>query len=79
MQLSERTFAKEVTIRDIEKWLTSQASQVGRHRAGLPDRQRDFASGRPLGLLQASVELALQRPDMATEFRRYLRGLDLAG
>ena len=40
---------------------------------------RRYDTGRPLGLLQASVELALQRPDMATEFRRYLRGLDLAG
>jgi UTP--glucose-1-phosphate uridylyltransferase len=40
---------------------------------------RRYDTGRPLGLLQASVELALQRPDMATEFRRYLRGLDLTG
>ena len=39
---------------------------------------RRYDTGRPLGLLQASVELALQRPDMATEFRRYLRGLDLS-
>ena len=40
---------------------------------------RRYDTGRPLGLLQASVELALQRPDMATEFRRYLGGLDLSG
>ncbi len=39
---------------------------------------RRYDTGRPLGLLKASVELALQRPDMGAEFRRYLRGLDLS-
>ena len=38
---------------------------------------RRYDTGRPLGLLQASVELALQRPDIGPEFRRYLRTLDL--
>jgi UTP--glucose-1-phosphate uridylyltransferase len=36
-----------------------------------------YDTGRPLGLLQASVELALRRPDIGPDFRRYLRGLDL--
>ncbi len=40
---------------------------------------RRYDTGRPLGLLKASVELALQRPDMGAEFRRYLRSLDLSG
>ncbi len=39
---------------------------------------RRYDTGRPLGLLKASVELALQRPDMGPELRRYLRGLDLS-
>lgn len=38
---------------------------------------RRYDTGRPLGLLQASVELALQRPDLGPAFRRYLRTLDL--
>ncbi|MCH7811231.1 MAG: UTP--glucose-1-phosphate uridylyltransferase GalU [Chloroflexi bacterium] len=38
---------------------------------------RRYDTGRPLGLLQASVEIALQRPDIGPEFRRYLRTLDL--
>jgi UTP--glucose-1-phosphate uridylyltransferase len=36
-----------------------------------------YDTGRPLGLLQASVELALRRPDIGPDFRRYLLGLDL--
>ena len=36
-----------------------------------------YDTGRPLGLLQASVELALRRPDIGPDFRRYLRSLDL--
>ena len=38
-----------------------------------------YDTGRPLGLLKASVELALRRPDLGPELRRYLRGLDLTG
>ena len=40
---------------------------------------RRYDTGRPLGLLKASVELALQRPDIGPEFRAYLRTLDLTG
>jgi len=40
---------------------------------------RRYDTGRPLGLLTASIELALQRPDMGPELRRFLRGLDLDG
>jgi UTP--glucose-1-phosphate uridylyltransferase len=36
-----------------------------------------YDTGRTLGLLQASVELALRRPDIGADFRRYLRSLDL--
>lgn len=36
-----------------------------------------FDTGRPLGLLQASVEIALRREDIGPEFRRFLRRLDL--
>jgi UTP--glucose-1-phosphate uridylyltransferase len=36
-----------------------------------------YDAGTTMGWLQASVELALQRPDLATEFRAYLAGLRL--
>jgi UTP--glucose-1-phosphate uridylyltransferase len=36
-----------------------------------------YDAGTTMGWLQASVELALQRPDLATEFRAYLRALRL--
>ena len=36
-----------------------------------------YDAGTTMGWLQASVELALQRPDLGTEFRTYLAGLQL--
>jgi len=39
---------------------------------------RRYDTGRPVGLIKASVELALRRPDIGPELRRYLRGLDLS-
>jgi len=36
-----------------------------------------YDTGRPLGLLQASLEIALRRPDTGPPLRRYLRSLDL--
>ena len=33
-----------------------------------------YDAGTTMGWLKASVELALQRPDLATEFRAYLAG-----
>jgi UTP--glucose-1-phosphate uridylyltransferase len=35
-------------------------------------------AGTTMGWLKASVELALERPDMGSEFRHYLAGLDLS-
>ena len=36
-----------------------------------------YDAGTTMGWLKASVELALQRPDIGPELRRYLAGLDL--
>jgi UTP--glucose-1-phosphate uridylyltransferase len=36
-----------------------------------------YDAGTVMGWLQASVELALGRPDLGTEFRAYLQGLQL--
>ena len=37
-----------------------------------------YDAGTTMGWLKASVELALERPDIGEEFRRYLSGLDLS-
>ena len=36
-----------------------------------------YDAGTKMGWLKASVELALQRPDLSGEFRDYLRTIDL--
>jgi len=36
-----------------------------------------YDAGDKLGFLQATVEIALQRPDMGKAFRRYLKSLQL--
>ncbi len=46
---------------------------------GLEFRGRRYDAGSKLGFLQATVEMALRRPDLAEGFRAYLRGLDLNG
>ena len=46
---------------------------------GLEFHGRRYDAGSKLGFLQATVELALGRPDLAEGFRAYLRGLDLNG
>jgi len=38
---------------------------------------RRYDTGRPLGLLQASIEIALHRSDIGPDLRRYLQTLDL--
>ena len=39
---------------------------------------RRYDAGTTMGLLKASIELALERPDLGAEFRRYLARLDLS-
>jgi UTP--glucose-1-phosphate uridylyltransferase len=36
-----------------------------------------YDAGTTMGWLKASVELALERPDIGREFRQYLQGLDI--
>jgi UTP--glucose-1-phosphate uridylyltransferase len=36
-----------------------------------------YDAGTTMGWLQATIDLALQRPDLATELRRHLQGLSL--
>lgn len=44
---------------------------------GLEFEGRRHDAGSKQGFLQATVEMALKRPDLATEFRKYLRSLKL--
>jgi UTP--glucose-1-phosphate uridylyltransferase len=37
-----------------------------------------YDAGTTMGWLKASIELAIERPDLSSEFRRYLAGLDLS-
>jgi UTP-glucose-1-phosphate uridylyltransferase len=39
---------------------------------------RRYDAGTTMGWLKASIELALERPDLGAEFRHYLAGLDLS-
>ena len=36
-----------------------------------------YDTGKPLGFLQASVELALHDPDIGADFRQFLRNVNL--
>ena len=65
--------------RNREIQLTDGLALLLKHRAIYAYRFEGdrFDTGRPLGLLQASVQLALRREDIGPDFRRFLRGLDL--
>lgn len=62
----------EIQITDALNTLAGQRSMFAYQFEG-----KRYDTGRPLGLLQASVELALRRPDIGPKFREYLRKLEL--
>jgi UTP--glucose-1-phosphate uridylyltransferase len=71
----ERTapgYGGEIQITDAMQLLAEEEGMFSLRFEG----QR-FDTGRPLGLLIASVSLGLTRPDVGPELRRFLRGLDL--
>jgi UTP--glucose-1-phosphate uridylyltransferase len=71
----ERTapgYGGEVQITDALQVLADEEGMYALRFQG--DR---FDTGRPLTLLTAAVSVALRRPDIAPEFRAFLRGLDL--
>jgi len=43
-----------------------------------PSMVCDTMPGTTMGWLEASIELALQRPDIGGQFRQYLQTLDLS-
>lgn len=62
----------EIQITDALNTLARQRSMFAYQFEG-----KRYDTGRPLGFLQASVELALRRPDIGPKFRDYLRKLEL--
>jgi UTP--glucose-1-phosphate uridylyltransferase len=74
-ELIERTapgYGGEIQITDAMQLLADEEGMYALRFEG----QR-FDTGRPLGLLVASLSMGLQRPDIAPELRKFLRTLDL--
>jgi UTP--glucose-1-phosphate uridylyltransferase len=63
----------EIQLTDAINALTAEQDVFAYAFAG----QR-YDAGTTMGWLKASIELALERPDLSAEFRRYLAGLDLS-
>ena len=60
--------------------LTDGAARTGRRRTGLwahVHQGKTHDAGNKLGFLKATVELALKNPKFGSEFRRYLKTLEL--
>lgn len=67
--------------RDNELWLTdallSFIKDGGKVTAQEINNGKWFTTGDPLNFLKATVEYALDKPDIKTEFKEYLKSLDL--
>ena len=63
----------EIQLTDAINALTAEQDVFAYAFAG----QR-YDAGTTMGWLKASIELALERPELSAEFRRYLAGLDLS-
>ena len=72
LEQTQRGAGGEIQLTDAIEALMDEQSVFGYAFEG----QR-YDAGTTMGWLQASVELALARPDLGTEFRDYLRTLDI--
>ena len=72
LEQTQRGAGGEIQLTDAIQALMDEQSVFGYAFEG----QR-YDAGTTMGWLQASVELALARPDLGTEFREYLRTLDI--
>jgi UTP--glucose-1-phosphate uridylyltransferase len=72
LEQTQRGAGGEIQLTDAIQALMDEQSVFGYAFEG----QR-YDAGTTMGWLQASVELALARPDLGTEFRDYLRTLDI--
>jgi UTP--glucose-1-phosphate uridylyltransferase len=72
---------EDLTVgQDGELWLTDAIDRLAATDSVIvhPIEGKWFTTGDPLRFLKTTVEFALDRPDIGTEFAAYLRGLDLS-
>jgi UTP--glucose-1-phosphate uridylyltransferase len=72
LEQTQRGAGGEIQLTDAIQALMDEQSVFGYAYEG-----KRYDAGTTMGWLQASVELALARPDMGGEFREYLRTLDI--
>ena len=72
LEQTQRGAGGEIQLTDAIQALMDEQSVFGYAFEGTR-----YDAGTTLGWLQATVEMALQRPDLATPFREHLRSLDL--
>jgi UTP--glucose-1-phosphate uridylyltransferase len=72
LEQTQRGAGGEIQLTDAIEALTDEQSVYTYEFEG-----ERYDAGTTMGWLQATVDLALQRPDLASEFRSHLRGLDL--
>ena len=72
LEQTQRGSGGEIQLTDAIEALMEEQGVYGYEFEGVR-----YDAGTTMGWLKASVELALQRPDLAREFRAYLRGLEL--
>ena len=76
---SSRSWSRRRAARAARSSSPTPSWRSWRSRTCTPTRSRAqrYDAGTTMGWLKASVELALERPDIGVEFRRYLASLDL--
>ena len=72
LEQTPRGAGGEIQLTDAIEMLMQEQGVYGCEFEGIR-----YDAGTTMGWLKASVELALQRPDLGREFRTYLQGLDL--
>ena len=72
LEQTQRGAGGEIQLTDAIRALMDEQAVFGYEFEGIR-----YDAGTTMGWLQASVELALQRPELAGEMRTYLRGLQL--
>jgi UTP--glucose-1-phosphate uridylyltransferase len=72
LEQTQRGAGGEIQLTDAIEALMAEQSVFTYEFAGVR-----YDAGTTMGWLQATVDLALQRPDLASDFRAHLRSLDL--
>jgi UTP--glucose-1-phosphate uridylyltransferase len=72
LEQTQRGAGGEIQLTDAIEALMQEQAVYGYEFEGTR-----YDCGTTMGWLKASVELALERPDLAPEFRRYLQDLEL--